>query len=326
MNAQRAKLSKDATTGAQADETDEAARRPEGADRRSATPDRAAETATSDSTPLIIAHRGASAHAPENTLAAFARAFDDGADGLEFDVRLARDGVPVVIHDATLERTASRRLRVSALTSVELGTTDVGTWFNRRYPARARADFSAECVPTLEQVLQTFGARSKRLYVELKHEPGEDYASLVAEAVRLARSLSLASRVCIESFALEVVAEVKRVAPEIRTAALFERTLARPVRSARSIVVAALGCSADELALHRSLVGERVVRAARLAGLDSLVWTVDSPAWIHRAQRHGLSALITNQPARMRAALEGMLQHPTLEAASSPARRRNLHP
>ena len=276
--------------------------------------------------PLIIGHRGAAAVAPENTLVSFARAFADGADGIEFDVRLARDQVPVVIHDATLERTASRRPHVSALTSVELGATDVGTWFNRRYPARARPDFSAECVPTLELVLLTFGSRSKRLYVELKHEPGEDFASLVSETVRLTRSLSLISRVVVESFALEVVGEVKRLAPEIRTAALFERTLARPVRPARSMVAAALYARADELALHRSLVRERVVRAARLAGLEALVWTVDSPAWIARARRHGLSALITNQPARMRAALEATRQSLTLEAATSHDRRRNLNP
>jgi len=71
------------------------------------------------SNPFIIGHRGASAHAPENTLAAFDLAFDAGADGIEFDVRLARDGVPVVIHDATLKRTALREGSVESLTSLE---------------------------------------------------------------------------------------------------------------------------------------------------------------------------------------------------------------
>ena len=83
-------------------------------------------------TPLILGHRGASAVAPENTLAAFSRAIKDGADGFEFDVRLSRDQVPVVIHDATLKRTGSIDISVCNLTSQELGEVDVGSWFDQR--------------------------------------------------------------------------------------------------------------------------------------------------------------------------------------------------
>ncbi len=75
-----------------------------------------------NSTPLILGHRGASALAPENTIAAFARAMHDGADGVEFDVRLSRDQVPVVIHDSTLKRTGLIDSVVSALTAAELQT------------------------------------------------------------------------------------------------------------------------------------------------------------------------------------------------------------
>jgi len=83
--------------------------------------------------PLIIAHRGASARAPENTLAAFQMAIDAGAEGVEFDVRLAKDDVPVVIHDHDLKRVGSLNERVASLTSNELGRIDVGSWFNHRY-------------------------------------------------------------------------------------------------------------------------------------------------------------------------------------------------
>ena len=79
--------------------------------------------------PLIIGHRGSSALAPENTLAAFRHAIADGADGIEFDVRLSSDGVAVVIHDPTLERTGLLKHRVSHVTAADLQTTDVGTWF-----------------------------------------------------------------------------------------------------------------------------------------------------------------------------------------------------
>ena len=107
------------------------------------------------SSPLIIGHRGASAVAPENTLAAFKRALDDGADGLEFDVRLARDRVPVVIHDATLRRTALIAGSIATLSSVELARVDVGTWFNLRFAALAQAAYSNERIATLEATVET---------------------------------------------------------------------------------------------------------------------------------------------------------------------------
>jgi len=82
--------------------------------------------------PLIIAHRGASALAPENTFAAFKKALADGADGLEFDVRLTKDGEVIVFHDATLARLSDRKNLVSSLTLEELRKIDVGSWFARR--------------------------------------------------------------------------------------------------------------------------------------------------------------------------------------------------
>src|SRR5438270_9008383 len=104
--------------------------------------------------PLIIGHRGNSAEAPENTIAAFARALNDGADGIEFDVRLARDRTPVVIHDATLKRTGGLPAAVSALSSAELTRLDVGSWFNRKFKSQARAEYALETVPTLGRLLE----------------------------------------------------------------------------------------------------------------------------------------------------------------------------
>ncbi|MFL6229027.1 MAG: glycerophosphodiester phosphodiesterase [Pyrinomonadaceae bacterium] len=253
---------------------------------------------TECSDPLVIGHRGASAHAPENTLAAFARALSDGADGLEFDVRLARDGVPVVIHDATLSCTALRRGKVASLSSADLAEIDVGSWFNQRFPARARDEYAQERVPTLAHVIKLFAPRCRVLYVELKCERAET-GELTAATVAVLRASAFARRCVVESFALGAVAEVKRLAPELRTAALFERTLRRPHVPARELLERAVACGADEIALHRSLVSRRTVEAARAAGLPTVVWTVDHPAWARRAAELGLHALITNYPARM---------------------------
>ncbi len=259
--------------------------------------------------PLIIGHRGASAVAPENTLAAFERALLDGADGLEFDVRLARDGVPVVIHDATLRRTAGVDGSIATLSSTELAAIDVGSWFNRRFPAHARAAYARETVPTLARVFETVAPRCRRLYVELKCEGrggaaprAGEVAPLVAQVVALVRAHKLESRVVIESFAVVAGSVAHAIAPEIETAAAFERRAARPLLSVPTILKRAHTAQANELALHHSLVSPRMVEAARGAGLRTVVWTVDDPSWIARAATLGLSAVITNDPAGMRRA------------------------
>lgn len=260
--------------------------------------------------PLVIAHRGASADAPENTLAAFALAFEQGADGVEFDVRLARDGVPVTIHDATLDRTSRRRGLVSDFSSDELAAVDVGSWFASASKGVQRASFADEVIPTLAQVFDLAAPRARALYVEMKFEPQEDYGPLAARVVEGISNFRLEDRAVVESFNLEAVGLVKRIAPNVRTAALFERNLSRPLPSHKRIIEQAVRCGADELALHHSLASPAFVEAARGAGLQSVVWTVDVPSWADRARRLGLRALITNRPARMRARLDSLGEGP----------------
>jgi glycerophosphoryl diester phosphodiesterase len=227
-------------------------------------------------------------------------------------VRLARDGVPVVIHDATLKRTAARHpdAPIAALSSGELAAIDAGSWFNRRFPARAQNAFARETVPTLSRVFRLIAPRCRVLYVELKSEAGHmansahDMTNFVEKVVAEVRAHRLERRVVLESFALAVVAEVKRIAPDLRTAAAFERRLGRPLITPRTLLRQARACHADELALGRSLVSRRMVAAARACGLPSVVWTVDHPSWAGRASALGLRAIITNDPARMRAALD----------------------
>src|SRR4026208_948606 len=105
--------------------------------------------------PLIIGHRGASAGAPENTMAAFRAAIAAGADGIEFDVRLSRDGVPVVIHDSTLRRTGGLPQRIADLTVSELAAVDVGSWFVRKKDLPP-GTFTHETVPTLTDLFTLF--------------------------------------------------------------------------------------------------------------------------------------------------------------------------
>jgi len=226
----------------------------------------------------------------------------EGADGIEFDVRLARDQVPVVIHDATLKRTAGIDGRVSELTAAELQAIDVGRWFDRKKRAAASntASFINETLPTLFQVFELFSTNRGLLYVEMKCEP-EEGAALASAVVGLTREARMAERVVVESFDLNAIAEVKRIDGGIRTAALFEPKLSRPISSLRKLkmVDVALGVGADEIALHHTLASARVVEKAKRAGLEVVLWTVDDPRWIRRARALGVKALIANDPGMM---------------------------
>lgn len=217
--------------------------------------------------PLIIGHRGASAVAPENTMAAFAAAIEAGADGIEFDVRLSRDGVPVIIHDDTLQRTVGLRKRVADLTVDELRGVDV---------------------PSLRDLFELMAGNTLILYLELK----ESSAELSARCCELISEFSNAERVIIECFDLPVL---KHIDPSLTTAALFDSR----IYTDRSRIEKALEVGASVIALNHRLAKPKLVEKAKLAGLRVVVWTVDSPAWVALARTMGIEALITNDPARL---------------------------
>lgn len=249
--------------------------------------------------PLIIGHRGASAVAPENTLAAFTRAIQDGADGIEFDVRLSQDGVPVVIHDAKLARTGLIDGVVAELSAEVLGRTDVGSWFNQR-PNAHDVDFANEKLPRLQQVFDLFSNSAALLYLEMKSQARDD-KRLAAKVAGAIRKHAVAERVIVSSFDLALVRGVKDIDSAIRTAALFEPKVSLPATLVRSskLVELAKASGADEICLHHTLAGRRLTDQARKSQLEVVVWTVDDPEWIERARSRGVKALITNEPARM---------------------------
>lgn len=258
---------------------------------------------------LIIGHRGASALAPENTLAAFGRAIDDGADGVELDVRLARDGAPVVIHDESLRRTALREGLVAETTSSELCKVDAGSWFNRAHPRLARPEYGQEFVPTFDQVLKFFKnhpAKPSVIYVEMKTNGAEDSdVDLCRSVVQLVLDHGLKNRVVVVSFDLRAVARIKMFDPSIRTGALFEprRNTLKTIRK-HPMITAALDCGADEILLHRLIARRRIVEFSLENHLRPVVWTVDDPKWARRATSLGIGAVITNNPAAMAKGVE----------------------
>lgn len=254
--------------------------------------------------PLIIGHRGASAHAPENTLVAFQMAFDAGADGVEFDVQLAKDGVPVVIHDATLERTGLRREKAADLTSKELGLIDVGSWFNKKFPKRANPDFAGETVPTLTQVLNLLTESNGLIYIELKCGD-TDFESLAKAVCDVIRDSPMLRRIIVKSFKLAAIPVVRCHLPDVQTAALFEPTIMDFLRRRRHILAIACEFGADQISLHYSLVTRNLVSLAAKAQMPVTIWTADDPKWVKRCSKIGIRALITNDPAKLIAAHGG---------------------
>ncbi len=248
--------------------------------------------------PLIIGHRGASALAPENTLAAFRLAIESGADGLEFDVQLSKDGIPVVIHDATLERTGRRPHAVAELTARELRETDVGTWFNLKRPKLARPEYSLETVPTLASVLELCGGFSGPIYIELKVNV-PDYHALAAAVCEVIRDSPMLGRMIVKSFRLGAIPIVRHYLPQVQTAALFEPSIMTILRRRRHMIAIAREFGAQQISLHHSLASRKLAALAAEARMPVTVWTADSPKWIKRCRRRGINALITNDPKRL---------------------------
>ena len=250
------------------------------------------------SPPLIIGHRGASAVAPENTMAAFREAIAAGADGIEFDVRLTGDRVPVVIHDSSLHRTAGLPQRVADLSWSELKSIDVGSWFARKKNLPP-GSFANETVPSLRELFTLFESNNLTLCLEMKCDSVEEYTPLAQACSWLIKEYGFKDRVIVECFKLAALAVVKQFDAGIKTATLFEPPFSTPVLTDRKVIKRATAVSASYLALHHRLARQSLVEKAKLAGLKVALWTVDDPTWIERARVMGIEALITNDPAAM---------------------------
>jgi glycerophosphoryl diester phosphodiesterase len=260
---------------------------------------------SSDKSPLIIGHRGASAVAPENTLAAFARAFQDGADGIELDVRLSRDGVLFVIHDATIRHHGLRRRFVSRMSSDQLKEIDAGAYFNHHHHQLAQPEYTGEGIPTLDEVFGLVGRQRTRqptVYVELKcGRSRQRNAALAGVTLQAVRRHEMQDQVVIISFNLAAVAKVKEIDDSIPTGALFgpRQTATKTIKQ---VIAAATACGAEQILLHHRVATKKLILAARAAEFIPVVWTVNDPKWVGRAATLGVHALITNCPGRMTAA------------------------
>ncbi len=247
--------------------------------------------------PLIVGHRGASAQAPENTLAAFRKAIEAGADGVEFDVRLARDGVPMVIHDRTLNRTGRLDAAVAELTSKDLSKVEVGSWFHTAVRSDGRATRSSEQVPTLSRTLASLADFRGLIFIELKCEEEPEVEPLTQAVCEVIKDLSIAPQIIVKSFRLAIIPHVRMLAPAVRTAALFAPKVMTILRKEKYLVNIAAEFGADELSIHYSLATRKLMEKAGKHDFPVHIWTADHPRWVKRAIRLGIRSIITNDPA-----------------------------
>jgi len=230
--------------------------------------------------PFLWAHRGASCSAPENTMTAFAAGVESGADGLELDIHLSRDGVPVVIHDETVERTSDGCGLVAEMTWQQLQQLDAGSWF--------ASEFAGESIPALEEVLDTFG-NQLRLNLELK----EFHAGM---AVLDLLSHYPSADIVVSSFNYDLLHRLRAVNSNLPLAVLFDSgRWSRAVQIAKEL-------SACSFNPEANLVSRPMVAACTQAALPVFVWTVDQPSVARSLVRAGVSGFFTNDPATLRAA------------------------
>ncbi len=238
--------------------------------------------------PLIIAHRGASSLAPENTMAAFDRAVETGADGIEFDVQLSKDGVPVVIHDETLERTTSGSGAVKDLSLAELKSLDAGSWF--------APGFSGEKILSLEELLIRYKESSFLFNIELKNNHTA-YPGLEDKVLECVGKYRLVGRTLISSFNHDSLVTCRRLNPAVRTGLLYLEEIKEPWHYARS-----LGCySVHPLFIY--LLDQATLEGFKANHIPLYPWTVNDPEQMQNLSAAGVEALITDFPQELKAIL-----------------------
>jgi glycerophosphoryl diester phosphodiesterase len=247
--------------------------------------------------PLVFAHRGSSAAVPEHTLAAYLRALEEGADGLECDVRLTRDGHLVCVHDRRLERTSNGRGRVSARTLAELAELDFGSWHGTE--ADLPADPDRNGILTLDRLLHAVRAadREVRLLIETKH-PSRYGHRVERQLVGLLRRHGLIEpglddpvQVTVMSFSALAVRRIRGLAPALPTVLLLEM-LPPGLRLGRLPFGARVAGPA--IGLVRARPG--LVAALRAAGNRVYVWTVNDAADLDLVLAQGVDGIITDRP------------------------------
>ncbi|HEX2946162.1 MAG TPA: glycerophosphodiester phosphodiesterase [Clostridia bacterium] len=230
--------------------------------------------------PIIIAHRGASKLAPENTMASFKKALQLGTGGIELDVHLSSDGHLMVTHDEQLERTSNGHGLLKTKTFAELRELDFGSWFS--------PEFRDEKIPELKEVLELISGWDGLLNIEIKNGP-VFYPGIEQAISDILKNYDRVKYTIISSFNHYSLVEIKRINPAIRTAPLYMAGLYEPWEYAKRLGACAIH------PLFYNIVPE-VMKGCKLNGIMVNPYTVDQPDYIKAMAAAGVDGIITNVP------------------------------
>lgn len=234
---------------------------------------------------IVIAHRGASAYAPENTMPAFEKAVEMEAEMVELDVLISKDGVPVVFHDAKLDKKSNGSGLVSDYTLSELKKLDAGSWFSE--------EFTGTKIPTLDEVLE-FAKYKISVNIEIKTEAvtNQYNGGVVQKSVELVKKHGMERYVIFSSFDYRAVKQVKTHAPEISAALLYEERQSggkSPVQLTAEYKTDAFNCSYRQLS-------KKWMKSLKKSGIPVFVYTVNEEKRMEKLIRQGVTGIFSDKP------------------------------
>jgi glycerophosphoryl diester phosphodiesterase len=244
--------------------------------------------------PLVIAHRGDSARRPENTLASFASALEVGAEVLEFDVQLTRDGTVVVIHDPAIDRTTDGVGRIQDMTLAEIRRFSAG------YPSRFGDAYRGERVPTLSEVLGLIRDRAIGM-IEIKPDSvsADAEGGIEAHTIAEVRKAGMESQVALISFTRLALVRCRSIAPEILRGHLFHRA------SVGDVLAGAREIASTLVLPEKGMLSAELFDRAREAGVKVATWVIDDAAELAALAHYDLYGIGSNRPSEMMEALRG---------------------
>jgi glycerophosphoryl diester phosphodiesterase len=251
---------------------------------------------------IVIGHRGASGYAPEHTFASYDLALELGADYLEQDLQMTKDGVLVVLHDETLDRTTSGacRGRVIDHTLEQLRECEVGGWFNAAHPEHARPEYEGQPIPTLEEVLERYGDRAS-FYVETKNPedaPGMEEALLeLLDRFDLRGAAASEWRVLIQSFSERSLRKIHGLDPSLPLIQLIRARRATPVTIRARLPE--IGEYAVGIGPSWRDVDGRLIEAARRECIEVHPYTVNEASRMAQLAELGVTGMFTDVPDRL---------------------------
>lgn len=234
------------------------------------------------SNPTIIAHRGASKLAPENTMAAFEKCYQQGIQGIETDIQLTKDNIPVLLHDETLKRTTNAQGYLNDYTYQELQGIDAGSWFSE--------EFAGERIVSLETFLKW--ARQKPLYLNLELKNNKlDYEHLEDIVYELLTYYQLLNRTTLSSFNSASITRMKSFSRQVEVAYLASKRK-------RNLVAFAKDIGADAIHVKYRLLSNHIVKQCQKENMNIRVYTVNRPAHMCKCFTYGCDSIITDFPVR----------------------------